>query len=132
MDACFGNDDNGPNGPSGIDASVGDGPKGVHFGWSDGMVDEDSYETHEDSDDSDWLGREHLLSDDDELNAIGARFRVVKKNIKNKNVQTTDLEPPLILGLVVENENEDRIGTAGNGVNEKEVDGMETMKMKHI
>ncbi|KAK8505059.1 hypothetical protein V6N12_073823 [Hibiscus sabdariffa] len=57
MDASFGNDDNKPNGSSGIDASVGDELIGVHFGWSDDMVDEDSYEAHEDSGDSNWLGR---------------------------------------------------------------------------
>ncbi|KAK8650417.1 hypothetical protein V6N13_140056 [Hibiscus sabdariffa] len=55
MDASFGNDDNKPNGSSGIDASVGDELIGVHFGWSDDMVDEDSYEAHEDSGDSNWL-----------------------------------------------------------------------------
>ncbi|KAK8480255.1 hypothetical protein V6N13_097812 [Hibiscus sabdariffa] len=71
IDASYRKDDNGPNGSSGIDTSVGDRPNGVHFGWSDDMVDEDSYEAHKDSGDSDWLGREHLLSDDDDkLNAI--------------------------------------------------------------
>ncbi|KAK8579728.1 hypothetical protein V6N12_070038 [Hibiscus sabdariffa] len=131
MDANSGNDDNGPNG---LDTNASDGHEGVHFGWSDELVDEDSYKAHEDSGESGWLGREKLLSDDDdEVNAIGAHFRVVKKKIRNKTVQTSDLEPPLNLSFVVENENEDRNAEAENeanrnipaesGVNEKEADG---------
>ncbi|KAK8516527.1 hypothetical protein V6N12_038767 [Hibiscus sabdariffa] len=62
IDASYRKDDNGPNGSSGIDTSVGDRPNGVHFGWSDDMVDEDSYEAHKDSGDSDWLdGSFHLV-----------------------------------------------------------------------
>ncbi|KAL4348394.1 hypothetical protein GQ457_17G012510 [Hibiscus cannabinus] len=52
MDASSENDDNGPNG---LVASASDGHEGVHFGWSDEIVDEDSYEAHEDSGESDWL-----------------------------------------------------------------------------
>ncbi|KAK8512442.1 hypothetical protein V6N12_075021 [Hibiscus sabdariffa] len=71
IDASYGNDDNGPNGPSGIDENVDDGLEGGQFGWSDGIVDEDSYEFQEDSGDSDRLGRNHLLfDDDDELNDL--------------------------------------------------------------
>ncbi|KAL4283290.1 hypothetical protein GQ457_16G008550 [Hibiscus cannabinus] len=130
MDASSKNDDNGPNGPG---ASASDGHEGVHFGWSDEIVDEDSYEAHEDSGESDWLGRDQLLSDDDEVNVIGAHFRVVKKKIRNKTVQAADLEPPLNLSFVVENENDARNAEVENeanrnkpaesGVNEKEADG---------
>ncbi|KAK8574461.1 hypothetical protein V6N12_062154 [Hibiscus sabdariffa] len=91
MDASFENDDNGPNGPG---ASASDGHEGVHFGWSNEIVDEDSYEAHEDS---------------------------------------ADLEPPLNLSFVVENENDARNAEVENeanrnrpaesGVNEKEADG---------
>ncbi|KAL4384523.1 hypothetical protein GQ457_15G014910 [Hibiscus cannabinus] len=129
MDASSENDDNGPNGPV---ASASDGHEGVHFGWSDEIVDEDSYEAHEDSGESDWLGRNQLLSDDDEeVNAIGAHFRVVKKKIRNKTVQAADLEPPLNLSFVVENDNDARNAEVENeanrpaesGVNEKEAAG---------
>ncbi|KAK9004583.1 hypothetical protein V6N11_042047 [Hibiscus sabdariffa] len=41
MGASSGNDDNGFNGP---DASASDGHEGVHFGWSDELVDEDNGE----------------------------------------------------------------------------------------
>ncbi|KAK8677356.1 hypothetical protein V6N13_142900 [Hibiscus sabdariffa] len=128
MDASSKNDDNGH------DASASDGPDSVHFGWNNDMVDKESYEAQEDSGESDWLGREHLLSnDDEELNAIGTHFRVVKKKIRNKIVQATNLEPPFILGSVVENENEDRNEedeneknrSNENAVNEKEGDGIE-------
>ncbi|KAK8560573.1 hypothetical protein V6N13_083010 [Hibiscus sabdariffa] len=102
-DASYGNDDNGPNGPSGIDENVDDGLEGGQFGWSDGIVDEDSYEFQEDSGDSDRLGRNHLLfDDDDELNVIGAHFRIMKKKIQYKYVQATDLEAPLILGSAID------------------------------
>ncbi|KAK8998652.1 hypothetical protein V6N11_084039 [Hibiscus sabdariffa] len=130
MDASSGNDDNGSNGP---DASASNGLDSVHFGWNNDMVDEESYEAREDSVESDLLGREHLLSDDDEeLNAIGTHFRVMKKKIRNKIVQSTDLEPPFILGSVVENEIQDtnkeieneanRVDE--NAVNENEADGI--------
>ncbi|KAL4335518.1 hypothetical protein GQ457_07G007250 [Hibiscus cannabinus] len=131
MDASSENDDNGPNGPV---ASASDGHEGVRFGWTDEIVDEDSYEAHEDSGESDWLGRNELLSDDDEeVNAIGAHFRVVKKKIRNKTMQAEHLEPPLNLSFVVENdidarnaevENEaNRNRPAESGVNEKEAAG---------
>ncbi|KAK9026267.1 hypothetical protein V6N11_039111 [Hibiscus sabdariffa] len=131
MDASSENDDNGPNGPG---TSASDGHEGVHFGWSDEIVDEDSYEAHEDSGESDWLGRDQLLSDnDEEVNTIGAHFMVVKKKIRNKIVQAADLEPPLNLSFVVENENDARNAEVENeanrnrpaesGVNEKEADG---------
>ncbi|KAL4353908.1 hypothetical protein GQ457_06G029520 [Hibiscus cannabinus] len=115
MDASSENDDNGPNGPV---ASASDGHEGVHFGWTDEIVDEDSYEAHEDSGESDWLGRNELLSDDDEeVNAIGAHFRVVKKKIRNKTVQAADLEPPLNLSFVVENDNDARNAEVENEAN---------------
>ncbi|KAK9017129.1 hypothetical protein V6N11_079613 [Hibiscus sabdariffa] len=109
-----------------------------------GLDNEESYEAQEDSGESDWLGREHLVphhhqitnadddddDDDVELNAIGTHFRVVKKKIRNKTVQASHLEPPFILGSVVENEDEDRNEEAENeanrtdenAVNEKEAD----------
>ncbi|KAL4324171.1 hypothetical protein GQ457_11G022940 [Hibiscus cannabinus] len=132
MDASSENDDNRPNRPG---ASASDGHEGVHFGWSDEIVDEDSSEAHEDSGESDWLGRDQLLSDDDEeVNAIGAHFRVVKKKIRNKTVLATDLQPPLNLSFVVENENDARNAEVENeanrnrpaesGVNEKEAYGI--------
>ncbi|KAL4351611.1 hypothetical protein GQ457_06G022900 [Hibiscus cannabinus] len=115
MDASSGNDENGSNGS---DASASNGPDSVHFGWNNDMADEESYDAQEDSGESDWLGREHLLSDDDEeLNAIGTHFRVVKKKIRNKTVQVADLEPPFILGSVVENEIQDPNEEAGNEAN---------------
>ncbi|KAK8672724.1 hypothetical protein V6N13_111088 [Hibiscus sabdariffa] len=115
MDASSGNDENGSNGS---DASASNGPDSVHFGWNNDMADEESYDAQEDSGESDWLGREHLLSDDDEeLNAIGTHFRVVKKKIRNKTVQAADLEPPFILGSVVENEIQDTNEEAGNEAN---------------
>ncbi|KAK8712318.1 hypothetical protein V6N13_147558 [Hibiscus sabdariffa] len=115
MDASSGNDENGSNGS---DASASNGPDSVHFGWNNDMADEESYDAQEDSGESDWLGREHLLSDDDEeLNAIGTHFRVVKKKIRNKTVQAADLEPPFILGSVVENEIQDPNEEAGNEAN---------------
>ncbi|KAL4379129.1 hypothetical protein GQ457_02G013030 [Hibiscus cannabinus] len=114
MDASSGNDENGSNGS---DASA-SRPDSVHFGWNNDMADEESYDAQEDSGESDWLGREHLLSDDDEeLNAIGTHFRVVKKKIRNKTVQAADLEPPFILGSVVENEIQDTNEEAGNEAN---------------
>ncbi|KAL4335024.1 hypothetical protein GQ457_07G004420 [Hibiscus cannabinus] len=116
MDTSSENDDNGPNGPG---ASASDGHEGVHFGWSDEIVDEDSYEAHEDSGESDWLGRDQLLSDDDEeVNAIGAHFRVVKKKIRNKTVQAADLEPPLNLNGNGEDETD---GADENDTEENEV-----------
>ncbi|KAL4282895.1 hypothetical protein GQ457_16G000570 [Hibiscus cannabinus] len=115
MDASSENDENGSNGS---DASASNGPDSVHFGWNNDMADEESYDAQEDSGESDWLGREHLLSDDDEeLNAIGTHFRVVKKKIRNKTVQAADLEPPFILGSVVENEIQDTNEEAGNEAN---------------
>ncbi|KAL4348962.1 hypothetical protein GQ457_17G000560 [Hibiscus cannabinus] len=115
MDASSGNDENGSNGS---DASASNGPDSVHFGWNNDMADEESYDAQEDSGESDWLGKEHLLSDDDdELNAIGTHFRVVKKKIRNKTVQAADLEPPFILGSVVENEIQDTNEEAGNDAN---------------
>ncbi|KAK8613128.1 hypothetical protein V6N13_100901 [Hibiscus sabdariffa] len=84
MDASSGNDDNGSNGP---DASANNGPDSVHFGWNNEMVDEESYEAQEGSGESDWLGREHLLSDDDdeELNAIGTQNDIQDTNEEAEN-----------------------------------------------
>ncbi|KAK8565144.1 hypothetical protein V6N12_058718 [Hibiscus sabdariffa] len=68
MDASSGNDDNGSNGS---DASASNGPDSVHFGWTNDMVDEESYEGQEDSDESDWLVNENEVDGADESETEG-------------------------------------------------------------
>ncbi|KAK8693844.1 hypothetical protein V6N13_071412 [Hibiscus sabdariffa] len=89
----------GPNGPIGMDASHSDGSEGVSFSWDDGMVDEGSYESEENSSDSDWL---------------------VRRKIKNSTVSAADLEAPVDVGSEQLNEID------GNEADGNEVDGNET------
>ncbi|KAK8704549.1 hypothetical protein V6N13_048171 [Hibiscus sabdariffa] len=71
------NDDIGPNGPIGINASSGDRSH-ANLGWCDKLVDEDSYDKNEDCGlgSIDYgLGEEYALSDDDDedINSIHSR-----------------------------------------------------------
>ncbi|KAK8512948.1 hypothetical protein V6N13_090315 [Hibiscus sabdariffa] len=110
----------GPNGPIGMDASHSDGSEGVSFSWDDRMVDEGSYESEENSSDSDWLGGGHRLSDDDEEIIAIKKIRLVRRKIKNSTVSATDSEAPIDVGLEQLNE------VDGNEADGNEVGGNET------
>ncbi|KAL4304651.1 hypothetical protein GQ457_10G028180 [Hibiscus cannabinus] len=80
----------GPNGPIGMDASHSDGSEGVSFSWDDGVVDEGSYESEENSSDSDWLGGGHLLSDDDDEEITSIKKKLGSKQLNEVDVNEAD------------------------------------------
>ncbi|KAK9035543.1 hypothetical protein V6N11_077581 [Hibiscus sabdariffa] len=111
----------GPNGPIGMDASHSDGSEGVSFSWDDGMVDEGSYESEENSSDSDWLGGGHLLSDDDDDD--DDEITTIKKKLEQLNeIDGNEADGNEVDGNETNGNEEARDEQHENGADENEAD----------
>ncbi|KAK8701891.1 hypothetical protein V6N13_020269 [Hibiscus sabdariffa] len=116
MDASSGNDDNGSNGS---DASASNGPDSVHFGWTNDMVDEESYEGQEDSDESDWLD----TNEEAENEANRADENVVNENeVDGADESETEGNEASSVGLSTGKET-DYLGSSYVGSYETDSDG---------
>ncbi|KAK8628008.1 hypothetical protein V6N13_063721 [Hibiscus sabdariffa] len=112
----------GPNGPIGMDASHSDGSEGVSFSWDDGVVDEGSYESEENSSDSNWLGGGHMLSDDDDDDDDEEEITSIKKIEQLNEVHGNEADGNEVDGNEKDGNEEARDEQHENGADENEAD----------